>query len=273
MSDAPAPDPYATAKANLRDTIKWLATSLAAVGAAVIAGASINGLTALEGSALWWAAGLGGVGLLAILVAIGVMLSLLTSKVFYFSELRKEGSLIAEEINEHAKDILSPQTPTINALVTFRDNAVINANNAAPGDAAYQDAFNQWTAANNLIARITNLAQFISLRNDFEKRKWILFILTLVVIVTLGGYALLAGGKSSLNADLAQKVMFKPGDNWSGAATSLAEACGAEPLNGIIIQRKSFEGWVTVRLAEPGKCSGLELSVPASLVQMVGPKH
>jgi hypothetical protein len=272
MSDAPAPDPYATAKANLRDTIKWLATSLAAVGAAVIAGASINGLTALEGSALWWAAGLGGVGLLAILVAIGVMLSLLTSKVFYFSELSKEGSLIAQEINEHAKDILSPQTPTINALVAFRETAVINLN-APPGDAAYQAAFKRWTAANDLIARITNLAQFISLRNDFEKRKCILFILTLVVIVSLGGYALLAGGKSSLNAGLAQKIMFKPGDNWSGAATSLAEACGAEPLNGIIIQRKSFEGWVTVRLAGPGKCSGLELSVPASLVQMVGPKH
>ena len=273
MSDAPAADPYATAKANLRDTIKWLATSLAAVGAAVIAGASINGLTALEGRALCWAVGLGCVGLFSILVAIGVMLSLLTSKVFYFSKLTEAGSSIAEEINQHAKDILSPQTQTINDLVTFRQNAVNTLSSTHPGDAAYQDAFNRWTAANDLIARITNLAQFISLRNDFEKRKWILFILTLVVILTLGGYALLAGGKSSLNADLAQKIVFKPGDNWSGAATSFAEACGAEPLNGIIIQRKSFEGWVTVRLAEPGKCSGLELSVPASLVQMVGPKH
>ena len=59
MPDAPAADPYATAKANLRDTIKWLATSLAAVGAAVIAGASISGLAGLEGHALHLAAGLG----------------------------------------------------------------------------------------------------------------------------------------------------------------------------------------------------------------------
>jgi hypothetical protein len=200
------------------------------------------------------------------------MLSLLTSRVFYFSELAKGGNSIAAEINQHANDILSPQTPTIDDLVKFRNQAVKDMEGAQRGDAAYQEAFRRWTAANDLITRVTNLAQFIALRNDFENRTLCLFGLTIFAILTLGGYALLTGGKSSLNTDLAQKIVFKPGDGWSGAAESLAKTCGADPLNGIMLPKKSFEGWVTVRLAEPGKCSGLELSVPASLVQMVGPE-
>ena len=44
-------------------------------GAAVIAGASINGLASLEGKALFLAALLGGVGLFLILIAIGVMVN------------------------------------------------------------------------------------------------------------------------------------------------------------------------------------------------------
>jgi len=196
----------------------------------------------------------------------------MTSRIFYFSELTKPGNPIAAEINDHAKDILSPQTPTIESVVQFRNQAVEGMEGGRPGDAAYQEAFRKWTAANDLIARVTNLAQFIALRNDFANRTLCLFALTIFAVLALGGYALLAGGKSSLNTDLAQKVVFKPGDGWSGAAEALAKACGADPLNGIMLPKKSFEGWITVRLAEPGKCSGLELSVPASLVQMVGPE-
>jgi hypothetical protein len=271
MSDAPAPDPYATAKANLRDTIKWLATSLAAVGAAVIAGASINGLAALEGKALYCAAALGGVGLLLILIAIGIMVNLLTANVFYFSQLTTKGNAIASKIDQHASDILSPQISTIADLVEYRKAAVREMNEAKPGDAKYQDAFKKWTAANDLIARVTNLAQFLSLRDDFERHQRLLFILTALIIIALGGYALLAGGKSSLNADLAQKIVFQPGNGWSDAAVSLAGACGADPLKGVMVPKKTFEGWISIRLAEPGKCSGLDLTVPASLVQLVGP--
>jgi hypothetical protein len=273
MSDAPAPDPYATAKANLRDTIKWLATSLAALGAAVIAGASINGLAGLEGQSLGAAALLGGVGLLLILFAIGIMLNLLTANVFYFSELTTAGNTVASKINQHAADILSPQTPTIADLVRFRNDAITEMAAAQPGDARYQAAFKKWTAANDLVSRVTNLAQFLSLRDDFERRKPGLFFLTFLIILTLGGYTLLAGGKSALNADLAQKIVFQPGSGWSDAAVSLAKACGADPLRGIIVPKKTFEGWVSIRLAEPGKCSGLDLTVPASLVQLVGPSQ
>jgi hypothetical protein len=271
MSDAPAADPYATAKSNLRDTIKWLATSLAAVGAAVIAGASINGLAGLEGSAFWCAGGLGAVGLVAILIAIAIMVNLLTSNIFYFSELNQDNNAIANEINEHAKDILSPQTNTIKDLVDFRNAAVCEMEKAQPGTPGYEAAFKKWTAANDLIARVTNLAQFLALRDSFKGRQPCLFLLMILIIATLGGYALLAGGKSSLTAELAQKITFQPGSGWSDAATSLAKACGADPLQGIMVSKKTFEGWVIIRLTGPGKCSGLDLTVPATLIQLVGP--
>lgn len=264
-------DPYATAKANLRDTIKWLATSLAAVGAAVIAGASINGLAALQGGSLLFAALLGGAGLGAILVAIAIMMRLLTSKVFYFSDLQRPDDPVALEINSRANDILSPQIPTIADLVAFRQSAVDDLGESQPGDPLYDLAFRKWTAANDLIARVTNLAQFLAFRNEFNRQQGTLFALTIVIILALGSYALLAGTQSDLSSNLAPKIAFNPGLGWSDAAALLAKECGGDSLDGTMIQKKSFDGWVSVRLAQPGRCGGLELTVPASLVRLSGP--
>ncbi|MDX0264295.1 hypothetical protein GOL41_26955 [Sinorhizobium medicae] len=266
-----ASDPYSTAKANLRDTIKWLATSLAAVGAAVIAGASINGLAALHGRPLILAALLGGAGLVAILVAIGILVRLLTSKVFYFSDLRDPNEPVTREINSRAEDILSPQTPTIADLVKFRQGAVDDLHKSKSGDPLYELAFRKWTAANDLIARVTNLGQFLAFRNEFERQQGKLFALTIVIILTLGGYALLAGTQSELTSSMALKIVFKPGPGWSDAAALLAKQCGGDPLDGTMLQKKPFDGWVSVRLAQPGRCGGLELSVPASLVHLSEP--
>jgi hypothetical protein len=270
MSDALASDPYATAKANLRDTIKWLATSLAGLGAAVLAGASINGLAALKGPTLGVAAVLGVIGLLLILVAVGVLLSLLTAKVFYFSQLVQPRDEVAREINDNADDILPPPLRTIAELAEYRQRAWEDLSRAQPGTDDYRDASDRWGTANDSVSRITNLAQFLSLRHDFANCKWRLFWLAGFIIVVLGLYVFVVGGKSGLDEE--RKVVFKPGNGWSDAAASLASSCGAEPLNGAMLSKKMFDGWVTIRLAEPGKCSGLELSVPASLVQMTGPR-
>jgi hypothetical protein len=271
MPDAPAADPYATAKANLRDTIKWLATSLAAVGAAVIAGASINGLAGLEGDALHLAAGLGATGLIAIFIAIGIMLGLLTSDVFYFSSLADDDNPITQEINAHANDLLAPQIDTVAKLVDFRDAAVAEMQKAQPGTPEYDLAFRKWTAANDLITRIANFAQFLSLRDRFRSKQGSLIFLTLLIIVTLGGYALLAGGKSSLNAELAPRMTLQPGSNWANAAAALAKECGSDALQGVVVTKKTFEGWTSVRLTGTGKCSGLELTVPSDLIKLAGP--
>ncbi|MDX8521142.1 hypothetical protein [Mesorhizobium dulcispinae] len=271
MSDGPAADPYATAKANLRDTIKWLATTLAALGAAVVAGASISGLATLEGQKLILASACGAAGLIAILIAIGIMVNLLTSSVFYFSQLADLTDPVTSEINSQARDILPPQTPTIADLIAFQESAVTDMRATRPGDDLYQSAYKRYLAANDAIARVNNLAQFLFLRNRFRGKTLILFGLTVFIIFSLGGYSLLAGGKVDTGGDLATKILFVPGDGWAAAAASLSGECGAQPLNGVMLQRKPFEGWVGIRLTGPGKCSGLDLFVPASLVQLVGP--
>lgn len=140
----------------------------------------------------------------------------------------------------------------------------------ATGDPLYELAFRKWTAANDLIARVTNLGQFFAFRNEFRKQEGNLFGLTIIIILALGGYAVFVGAKSDVSSNVASKIVFKPGPSWSDAAASLAQICGGDPLKGNILQKKSFDGWVSVRLAEPGKCSGLELTVPTSLVQLVG---
>jgi hypothetical protein len=127
MGDGPAADPHASARANLRDTVKWLATSLAAVGAAVIAGASINGLASLSGTELFAGALLGGFGLVAILSAISILLGLLTSDVFYFTQLMNDDNAskaIANEIDERARDLLPPQVRSISELIAYRDQVI-----------------------------------------------------------------------------------------------------------------------------------------------------
>jgi outer membrane protein OmpA-like peptidoglycan-associated protein len=49
-SDAPAGDPYATAKTNLRDNVKWIATVFAAVAGVILAGTPFAGFGALTPS-------------------------------------------------------------------------------------------------------------------------------------------------------------------------------------------------------------------------------
>lgn len=101
----------------------------------MIAGASLNGLSELRGQALTSAIILGAAGLAAILMSIGIMMHLLTANVFYFSNLEDSTNPVTKEINAHARDILSPQTPTIASLIQFREGAVADLRNSAPWNA------------------------------------------------------------------------------------------------------------------------------------------
>lgn len=50
---------FKTAQTNLRDTVKWLATTFSALAAFVVAGASVNGLGGLSAASFaFWAAAL-----------------------------------------------------------------------------------------------------------------------------------------------------------------------------------------------------------------------
>ncbi|NKJ82686.1 hypothetical protein [Rhizobium leguminosarum] len=177
---------------------------------------------------------------------------------------------IANEIDERARDLLPPQVRSISELIAYRDQVIAQYKASSPGTPAYTSAAASWTAVNAVIAPITSLGQFLALRNEFKRQQGKLFGLTILIILSLGGYALLAGGKSELSAELAPKIIFKPGAGWTDVAASLGKTCGSDPLNGTLLQKKAFDGWVSIRLSEPGKCSGLELTIPGSIVTTVG---
>lgn len=111
-------DPYASDKANLRDTIKWLAGIFGALAAAVIAGTPLSGLGALslQDERFRWA----GLALLSTFICISlaliVTLRLLRSDLLYLSDINpsaptsaKKGTRelqgLRRDLSEHRLDL------------------------------------------------------------------------------------------------------------------------------------------------------------------------
>jgi outer membrane protein OmpA-like peptidoglycan-associated protein len=122
-----AGDPYATNKANLRDTIKWLAGIFAALAAVVIAGTPISGLGA---PALGIPRSI--IGVVALLVcftcictALVIMLRLLRSDVLYPSDIDPSVDLStregAEELRRVRVDIQAHRQDFIPDYADMRD--------------------------------------------------------------------------------------------------------------------------------------------------------
>ena len=140
--DAPmAPgDPYATSKANLRDTIKWLAGIFGALAAAVIAGVPISGLGATKETPAFLPAA---VALLlafaAICFALVLTLRLLRSDLLYASDVDpskpisgdahgNEIEQIRADIEKRATDLLPAGYTDMGSFLRDIDGAVEKAN-------------------------------------------------------------------------------------------------------------------------------------------------
>ena len=93
MSDKPAEPEFATARASLRETVKWLVGIAAALGAVLAAGISFTALGKLEGTDLGLALVLGLVALCALMLALNSLLAVMLVKPFTLSELLKNGKL------------------------------------------------------------------------------------------------------------------------------------------------------------------------------------
>lgn len=119
-ADGDAQDPFADAKSNLRDTVKWLAATFAALAAVVVGTSPLSGLGALEiDSGRFWIATLAlllGFGFIC--CALFVTLRILRPEVIYRSDLLRalpqeptdfndrELAHIQGIIDHHAADVL-----------------------------------------------------------------------------------------------------------------------------------------------------------------------
>lgn len=142
-SDEPAAaagDPYATNKANLRDTIKWLAGIFGALAAVVIAGTPLSGLGALSWPSAKFILAGGALlfGFVCICLALIFTLRLLRADLLYFSDLAPDaaaaGSKVPREIrrlrtdiDKHKADLLPPGYHSMRKFLEDVDAAVAQA--------------------------------------------------------------------------------------------------------------------------------------------------
>ncbi|KPD14770.1 hypothetical protein ADM96_37570 [Burkholderia sp. ST111] len=128
-SDA-AKDPFADAKANLRDTVKWLATTFAALAAVVVGSGPLSGLGALEMPSLKFGFAVVAllIGFFCICRALYETLRILRPEPVYRSDLlgesgppepteeARELAVVRATINAHARDLLPRNYPNLAKL-------------------------------------------------------------------------------------------------------------------------------------------------------------
>lgn len=182
-------DPFATAKANLRDTIKWLTTVFAAIVGVVLAGSPLTGLGTLP---IGWrlAVALVGaaIGLMGLVLAIGRTLALLQSKVFFLEDLRRNEQLCAL-VDANAIDLLPPEYGTalsfLDARKAIRErlaDLTLSKEDRAVAVSIYQQ-FDQ------VAFRLTNFLHFEVLSIELSAAIPGLFRLALASIIGLGIFA------------------------------------------------------------------------------------
>ena len=208
MSDTPpATDEFAAAKANLRDTVKWLVTVLAALAAAIVGTAPLGGLASLAGWRLWVAGGAGLAGFSAILIAVGVLRDILLTARLASAQVRADADLVAW-LNEHAADLLPVQCATLDAFFKARDDLVATLRRLRDdqGSEAYRGAEKAYRVADVAAGRILGLASFERLRRRIARRLPWLFALAVAAFLGLAVFTGLASAKKDAAEPLKVEV-------------------------------------------------------------------
>jgi outer membrane protein OmpA-like peptidoglycan-associated protein len=208
-SDA-AKDPFSDAKANLRDTVKWLATTFAALAAVVVGSAPLAGLGALEITSLKFGSAILALlaGFLCICRALYVTLRILRPEPVYRSELLVEiadAKRVEEEdelrflrssIDAHARDLLPRNYPTLGDLAKASKQVDTQLADIPRPPVAIQDKVN---LANGLKSRksiddavisLLPLALYLRLQHRLDESIRPLFILGIAALMSLVLYGI-----------------------------------------------------------------------------------
>lgn len=275
MSDDPsaAPaDPFSAAKANLRDTVKWLATTLAALAAAVLAGISLAGVSSLSESVRLYALAAAGGGLICVLIAIGTFLRLLTSESFFLRQLEeKPFGEVRKRLGNHADDVLSPTFKSLDQFLKLREEAIADIRNdcdSAQAKEKREAATKFFEDIADDTSRLVNLAHFEVLRANLVRSEALLFVMAVGAILGIGTFGVLAGtGKAPApTASTMGRFDLSAGSDWSGIARAFAATCGNPAAIKAEVENQPQLAWVRVRLLSPDKCAGMELDLPGKFV-------
>ncbi|HEX7913889.1 MAG TPA: hypothetical protein VF534_38235, partial [Paraburkholderia sp.] len=220
---AAAGDPYATNKANLRDTIKWLAGIFGALAAVVIAGTPLSGLGALPwpSTKFLWAGGTLLFSFVCICLALIFTLRLLRADLLYFSDLAPDASAprtrvpweikrLRKNIDKHRADLLPPGYPSMDKFQEVVQAAVTQASDfgnrwvqhaAAPvpdeaqvaqAKAAYEAQVAALLDFRAYQQRILAYASYVRFYNRLRNATPLLFVLGIAALLALMAFAVIA---------------------------------------------------------------------------------
>jgi hypothetical protein len=264
-------DQFAAAKANLRDTVKWLTTTFAALAAVVLAGTSLTGISTLSGWRLVVALAGGAVGLISIFLAIATALRLLISESFFLTQLEDDKE-IKQLLDARAGDILPPEFATLDEFLLMRRQAIakIAESKQDPTNDDYKRASEFFASLEPSVSRLVNLAHFEVLRRNLKRAGKPLFLFAIGTLVGLGVFAVFTGSgkKREVDAGMARTTLqLVSGKRLSDLGKEFADACGGDavPLEAQLIGEPR-PGWMAFRLVTPDTCSGLLISVPAHVI-------
>lgn len=173
-----ADDPFATAKANLRDTIKWLAAALAGAGGIAIGSSPLTALGSLPPNEprLWVALGALAIALLCLARGVAIVLDLLIGDVFFLEEARDDNALM-ELVDQRRRDLLPLTYHSLTAILDARRTVAdemwsLRATPAAP---AYVDAKGRFDALAPILGRLTSLLHLERFRSRVAAARQPLF--------------------------------------------------------------------------------------------------
>jgi hypothetical protein len=222
----PENDPFAAARTNLRDTIKWLIAAFAALAVAVLGSSPLTGFgTLAPGWRLYLAIGAGFVGLSLVFVAIYIAFRLLVWRPFFLSDLAADSDLFSF-IEEHSADLLPPELPRFAEFLQARDKAraFLQQTSREP-DAPNRAKAKQFITDSDLFAnRLLSLAYFEHLRRQLMKFGWVLFALALAAVVALGIFAW-AANPTGKGGEKASSTASEQHEHFVSAATIPRAIC------------------------------------------------
>lgn len=194
MANEPLADPYATAKANLRDTVKWLATALAGTAAVAVGSSPLTGIGSLQLLSLRFFLAIASffTALICLVGAIEVILQLLVGEVFSLElEFKRNRKDVDRFIEGRKNDVLPPTFDSVDDLISKRDEYAqimrVHRNNNT--SKVYKDAYNAYVDLQPSLQTIANLFALEHLRNKIHSARLRLAILTIVGAMALAVYS------------------------------------------------------------------------------------
>ena len=260
-------DPYKSSRDALRETVKWVAASLAALAAAVAGGISVSILPDLTGRDYWITIAVGALIICAILLAIYYIQEMLSIKLFPINRLYDKRSPDRIALKPYEKEILPHDLESIEDFLDAYDKAKKIAD------------IKEIRRLRSVKAKIVSFASYLSLRRRTRNATRILLVVFFLVCAGIAYLTSLHGSaKQRLAVGDSVPIEFSPGVGWADVAAALADACGSTSgaVEGSGFRAKGradvpSKGWWRIEISAPETCAGVYLTVPAGATLELNP--